>query len=326
MIIVRSPLRITLGGGGTDHPSYFREYEGFLISAAINKYVYVTLHQGFGDDLLIKYSKLERVTSLNDIEHPVVREVLKVMDINWRGLEINVMVDIPTRAELGASSAFTTALLRALHIYARRSARTTEIAQMASDIQLERLKEPLGKQDQYISALGGLRAFRFCRDNRVESWPVTMTDETRANLEDSLALFYTGLPAKAREIEEEQNERTLHSDEEMISNLHFVKELGLRSLEALEHGYLSEFGKLMDQHWQRKRTRSRFITNPKIDELYELAMVNGAVGGKLLGAGGGGFLLFQTNDKPRLRRAMVGSGLREVRFNFDFEGTKVIIQ
>lgn len=326
MIIVRSPLRITLGGGGTDHPSYFREYEGFLISAAINKYVYVTLHQGFGDDLLIKYSKLERVTSLNDIEHPVVREVLKVMDINWRGLEINVMVDIPTRAELGASSAFTTALLRALHIYARRSARTTEIAQMASDIQLERLKEPLGKQDQYISALGGLRAFRFCRDNRVESWPVTMTDETRANLEDSLALFYTGLPAKAREIEEEQNERTLHSDEEMIANLHFVKELGLRSLEALEHGYLSEFGKLMDQHWQRKRTRSRFITNPKIDELYELAMVNGAVGGKLLGAGGGGFLLFQTNDKPRLRRAMVGSGLREVRFNFDFEGTKVIIQ
>lgn len=326
MIIVRSPLRITLGGGGTDHPSYFREYEGFLISAAINKYVYVTLHQGFGDDLLIKYSKVERVTSLDDIEHPVVREVLKVMDINWHGLEINVMVDVPTRAELGASSAFTTALLRALHVYARRSARTTEIAQMASDIQLERLKEPLGKQDQYISALGGVRAFRFCRDNRVESWPVTMTDETRANLEDSLALFYTGMSAKAREIEEEQNERTLRSDEEMISNLHFVKELGLRSLEALENGYLSEFGKLMGQHWQRKRTRSKFITNPKVDELYELAMMNGAVGGKLLGAGGGGFLLFQTSDKPRLRRAMLGSGLREVRFNFDFEGTKVLVQ
>ena len=326
MIIVRSPLRITLGGGGTDHPSYFREYEGFMISAAINKYVYVTLHQGFGDDLLIKYSKAERVTSLDDIEHPVVREVLKVMDINWRGLEINVMVDIPTRAELGASSAFTTALLRALHIYARRSARTTEIAQMASDIQLERLKEPMGKQDQYISALGGVRAFRFCRDNRVESWPVTMTDETRANLEDSLALFYTGMPAKAREIDEEQNERTLRSDDEMIANLHYVKELGLRSLDALEHGYLSEFGKLMDQHWQKKRTRSRFITNRHIDELYELAMVNGAVGGKLLGAGGGGFFLFQTNDKPRLRRAMLGSGLKEVRFNFDFEGTKTIIQ
>jgi len=326
MIIVRSPLRVTLGGGGTDHPSYFREYEGFLISAAINKYVYVTLHQGFGDDLLIKYSKVERVSALEDIEHPVVREVLKAMDINWHGLEINVMLDVPSRNQLGASSAFTTALLRALHVYARRSARTTEIAQMASDIQIETLKEPLGKQDQYISALGGVRAFRFCRDNRVESWPITMTDETRANLEDSLALFYTGLPAKAREIEEEQNERTLRSDEEMIANLHFVKALGLRSLEALENGYLNEFGKLMDQHWQRKRTRSHHITNAKIDGLYELAMQNGATGGKLLGAGGGGFMLFQANDKPRLRRAMLGSGLREVRFNFDFEGTKIIIQ
>ncbi len=326
MIIVRSPLRITLGGGGTDLPSYFREYEGFLISAAINKFVYVTLHQGMNDDLLIKYSKLERATSLNDIEHPVVREVLKMMDINWRGLEINCMADVPASAELGASSAFTTALLRALHVYSRRSARTTEIAQMATEIQLEKLKEPRGMQDQYISAFGGLRCFRFCRDNRVENWPVTISDEGRANLEDSLALFYTGIPSRAAEIGQEQNERTLRSDEEMLGNLHFVKELGLRSLEALENGYLSEFGKLMDQHWQRKRMRSSKITSPQIDEWYELAMLNGATGGKLIGAGGGGFMLFHTNDKPRLRRAMIGSGLREVRFNFDFEGTKVLVQ
>jgi len=326
MIIVRSPLRISLGGGGTDHPSYFREYEGFLISAAIDKYVYVTLHQGFHDDVVISYSKLQRATSLDDIEHPVVREVLKLMNINWHGLEINCMVDIPTVAELGASSAFTTALLRALHIYARRSARTTEIAQLASDIQLEKLREPLGKQDQYISALGGVRCFRFCRDNRVENWPVTMTDETRANLEDSLAMFHTGLPSPARDLEKEQNERLQRSDEEMVSNLHFVKEVGLRMLDSLEHGYLNEFGQLMDQLWQRKRTRIRGITNPKIDEWYELAMLNGATGGKLIGAGGGGFLLFHTNDKPRLRRAMLGSGLREVRFSFDFEGTKAIAQ
>jgi D-glycero-alpha-D-manno-heptose-7-phosphate kinase len=197
---------------------------------------------------------------------------------------------------------------------------------MASDIQLEKLKEPVGKQDQYISAYGGIRCFRFCRDNRVENWPATMTEESRDNLEDSLALFYTGIPAKARVIGEEQDERTLRADEDMVANLHYVKELGLRSLEALEHGYLNEFGKLMDQHWQRKRTRSSHITNPKIDDWYELAMMNGATGGKLVGAGGGGFMLFQTTDKPRLRRAMLGSGLREVRFNFDFEGTKVIIQ
>jgi D-glycero-alpha-D-manno-heptose-7-phosphate kinase len=236
------------------------------------------------------------------------------------------MVDIPTRAELGASSAFTTALLRALHIYARRSARTTEIAQMASDIQLEKLKEPLGKQDQYIAAFGGLRAFRFCRDNRVENWPVVMTDETRANLEDSLALFYTGIESPAREIDEELNSRVIASDEEMLSHLHFVKDLGLRSLDALEHGYINEFGRLLDQHWQKKRLRSRFISNAKIDEWYELAMLNGATGGKLLGAGGGGFFLFQTSDKPRLRRAMLASGLREVRFQFDFEGTKSLVQ
>lgn len=325
MIIVRSPLRITLGGGGTDHPAYYREYEGFLISAAINKYVYVTLHQGFKDDLLIKYSKLERVTSLDDIEHPVVREVLKMMDINWRGLEINVMMDIPSRTELGASSAFTTALLRALHVYSKRSARTTEIAQMASDIQLEMLKEPRGKLDQYISALGGVRCFRFCRDNRVENWPLAMTDETRANLEDSIALFYTGIPARVTEIGQEQDARTLLADEETLKDLHYIKELGLRSLEALENNYLKELGQLMAQHWERKRKR-KGVSTQKIDEWYELAMLNGAIGGKLLGAGGGGFLLFCTNDKPRLRRAMLGSGLREVRFNFDYEGTKVLVQ
>jgi D-glycero-alpha-D-manno-heptose-7-phosphate kinase len=326
MIIVRSPLRISLGGGGTDHPSYFREYEGFLISAAINKYVYVMLHQGFHDKLMIRYSKLECVSSLDEIEHPVVREVLKLLDINWHGLEINVMVDIPTRAEMGASSAFTLALLRALHIYARRSARTTEIAQLASEIQLEKLKEPLGKQDQYISAFGGVRAFRFCRDNRVENWPVAVSDETRANLEDSLALFYTGIDSPARQIEEEQNERTLRSDEEMLAQLHFVKDLGLRTIEALEHGYINEIGKLLDQHWQRKRKRLPHITTPEIDAWYELAMQNGATGGKLLGAGGGGFLLFQASDKPRLRHAMLGSGLKEVRFQFDFEGTKSLVQ
>jgi len=297
-----------------------------MVSAAINKYVYVMLHQGFHDDLVIKYSKLERVTALDDVQHPVVREVLKLMDINWHGLEINVMVDIPTRAEMGASSAFTTALLRALHIYARRSARTTEIAQMASDIQLEKLKEPLGKQDQYIAAFGGLRAFRFCRDNRVENWPVVMTDETRANLEDSLALFYTGIESPAREIDEELNKRVMASDEDMLGHLHFVKDLGLRSLDALEHGYINEFGKLLDQHWQKKRLRASNISNPKIDEWYELAMLNGATGGKLLGAGGGGFFLFQTSDKPRLRRAMLASGLKEVRFQFDFEGTKSLVQ
>lgn len=324
MIIVRSPLRISLGGGATDHPSYYREYEGFLISAAIDKYVYITLHHGFTDELLLKYSKLERTTSPDEIEHPVVKEALKMLHVDWRGLEINTMVDIPTGAELGASSAFTTALLKAFYVYEHKSVQPQELAQLAGEIQINRLHEPLGKQDQYISAHGGIRAFRFCKNDRVESWPVTMPEEVRANLEDSLAMFYTGMSSPARAILEEQNERTIRSDEEMIKNLHFIKELGLRSLEALEGGYLNEFGRLMDEHWQHKKQRSKAITNSKIDEWYELAIMNGATGGKLIGAGGGGILLFHTKDKPRLRRAMLGSGLREVRFRFDFEGTKVI--
>ncbi len=326
MIIVRSPLRITLGGGGTDLSSYYREHEGFLIAAAIDKYCYITLHHAFMDELLVRYSKLERTTSVDALQHPVVREALNLLNVDWRGLEITHIADLPSKTELGSSSSFTTALVCALHTYARKTVRPEEIAEEACEIEIRRLGEPIGKQDQYISALGGIRCFRFCKDDRVESWPVPISDETRDNLEDSMAMFFTGYSSQAHAILREQNERTDRSDKEIVGNLDTIKKLGLRSLEALQGGYLNEFGRLMDEHWQYKKARSKLISNSQIDEWYELAIKNGATGGKLIGAGGGGFLLFHTSDKPRLRRAMLASGLREVRFRFDFEGTKVLVK
>ncbi|MDE2133595.1 MAG: galactokinase [Alphaproteobacteria bacterium] len=326
MIIVRSPLRISLGGGGTDIPSYYREHEGWLISAAIDKYVYITLHHGFTDDMLVRYSKLERVISVEALEHPVIREAIKLVDVDCRGLEITNMSDIPSDTGLGSTGSFTTALLKALHILKHNNVQREELARQGCEIEIERLGEPIGKQDHYIAAFGGITCFRFCKDDRVESWPAPISAEIRDNLEDSLAMFFTGYAHNVASILKEQDDRMRHGDDEMFKNLHFVKDIGKRSLEALQSGYLSDFGKLMDEHWQYKKRRSPAMSNSKIDEIYELAILNGATGGKLIGAGGGGFLLFHAKDKPRLRRAMIASGLREVRFRFDFEGTKVLVQ
>jgi D-glycero-alpha-D-manno-heptose-7-phosphate kinase len=326
MIIVRSPLRITLGGGGTDLPSYYRQHEGLLISAAIDKYVYITLYKGFNEDLVVKYSKMERVASVDALEHPIIREAIKMVNVDWCGLEISSMADIPAGTGLGSSSTFTTALLRALHTHKRNLIHPHTLAEQACEIEIDRLGEPIGKQDQYISAFGGVTCFKFCKDDTVEAWPAPISQETRDNLEDNLVLFYTGISRKASAILKEQNDRTKSDDGEMLNNLHFVKELGQRSMQALEAGDLERFGKLMDEHWQQKKRRSGTMSNPQVDAWYDLAMANGATGGKLIGAGGGGFLLFHARDKPRLRHVLIGAGLREVRFRFDFEGTKVLIQ
>ncbi len=325
MIIVRSPLRITLGGGGTDLASYYRAHEGFLIAAAIDKYVYITLHEGFSNELIIKYNKMERVSSVDEVEHPIVREAIKLVDAPWRGLEISSMADIPAGTGLGSSSTFTTAVLRALHTYKNNLVQPHELARQACEIEIERLGEPIGKQDQYISALGGITALRFRKDDTVEAMPVPLSRETRDNLEDSLVMFYTGVTRSASGILKDQNEKSKKADPDMLKNLHYVKEMGDRSLALLTSGDLEGFGALMDEHWQHKKRRSGGMSNPQIDEWYAHAMANGATGGKLIGAGGGGFLMFHTSDKPRLRHAMLSQGLREVRFRFDFEGAKVLI-
>ena len=326
MIITRSPLRISLGGGGTDLPSYYREHTGFLVAAAIDKYVYITLHQTFVQELIVKYSKLERVTSVDQLEHPIIREAMKALQVGAPNLEITSMADIPGGTGLGSSGSFTTGLLRALHALKKNIVHPAELAEQACDIELNKLGEPIGKQDQYIAAIGGITAFTFHPDGRVEYRPCKISEETLFNLEDNLLLFFTGYSRSASAILKDQNDKSKKNDQAMLDNLHFTKELGYKSLEALETGNLDEFARLMDVHWQRKKARSSGMSNAHINDWYDHAMANGALGGKLIGAGGGGFLLFHTSDKPRLRRAMVGSGLREVRFRFDFEGTKVLIQ
>ena len=326
MIITRSPLRVSLGGGGTDLPSYYREHGGFLVAAAVDKYVYITQHRTFQEEIIVKYSKLERVSAVDQIEHPIVREALKLVGITDPHLELTSMADIPEGTGLGSSGSFTTALLKALHAYKKNLLSPVELAEQACDIEINRLGEPIGKQDQYISAIDGITAFTFRQDGRVEYRPVRLSEETLFNLEDDLLLFFTGYSRSASTILKDQNDRSKKNDQAMLDNLHFTKELGYKSLAALEAGNLEEFARLMDVHWQRKKARSSGMSNPHINEWYDYAMAHGALGGKLIGAGGGGFLMFYAADKARLRHGMREKGLQEVRFRFDFEGTKVVTQ
>jgi D-glycero-alpha-D-manno-heptose-7-phosphate kinase len=325
MIIARSPLRVTLGGGGTDLPSYYEKFGGFLIAAAIDKYVYITLHDTFVPDLIVKYSELERVPKAAQLKHPIIREAFASVGMDGHSLELTSMADIPAGTGLGSSGSFTTALLKALHAHRKNLVHPDELAAQACEIELGRLKEPIGKQDQYIAAYGGITCFKFLGNGKVEAWPLKLSKETRDELEDNLLLFFTGYSRSASAILKEQDVKSKSSDKSMIENLHFVKQLGLQSQRALESGNLTEFARLMDVHWQRKKQRSGGMSNPKINDWYDLAMASGALGGKLIGAGGGGFLMFYAEDKTKLRQALTRAGLAEVRFRFDFEGTKLVI-
>lgn len=324
MIITRSPLRITLGGGGTDLPSYYKDRGGFLIAAAIDRYVYVTVIRPFKPGIFLKYSKLEHVDRAGDVQHPIIREAIEMLDFKTPQLEITTLTDIPAGTGLGSSGSFTTALLKALYAHRRRLIHPGELARLACEIEIDRLQEPVGKQDQYIAAFGGITCFTFNRDDTVEAEPLKIGMDTLFDLEDNLLLFFTGFSRSAGSILKDQDVRTKESDADMLKNLDYVKELGLRSRRNLEEGRVALLGEMMHEQWEHKRKRSGGITNPQIDEWYELGRKNGAVGGKLVGAGGGGFLMFYASDRNKLRHAMAKAGLEEVRFRFDFEGTKVL--
>ncbi len=325
MIIARSPLRITLGGGGTDLPSYYREHGGFLIAAAIDKYVYVTVMRPFVRGIFLKYSKLEHVEQVEDVMHPIIREAIRALDFKTPQLEITTLADIPSGTGLGSSGSFTTALLKALYVHRRRLVHPSELAATACDIEINRLKEPIGKQDQYIAAYGGITCFRFNGNDEVEAFPLNISMDTLFDLEDNLLLFFTGYARSAGSILKDQDDKSRMADAEMLNNLHYVKELGYRSQKALEAGRAAEFGEILHEHWLHKRKRSSGMSNPQVDEWYELGRANGAIGGKLVGAGGGGFLMFYAQDRNKLRHAMARAGLEEVRFRFDFEGTKILL-
>jgi D-glycero-alpha-D-manno-heptose-7-phosphate kinase len=325
MIITRSPLRISMGGGGTDLPSYYRDHEGFLVAGAIDRYVYVTVMRPFTPGIFLKYSQLEQVGQVADVQHPILREALDLMQLRTPQIEVTTLADIPSGTGLGSSGSFTTALLKALYAHRRRLIHPQELAELACHIEIDRLGEPIGKQDQYIAAYGGLTCFTFHKDGTVSASPLQVSVETINRLEDNLLLFFTGFSRSASGILKDQNVRTQQSDQAMLDNLHYVKELGYRSKTALEQGDAERFGELMHEHWQHKKRRSGGMSNSHIDQWYDIGMANGAVGGKLVGAGGGGFLLFYAADRNRLRSAMAAAGLEEVRFKFDFEGTKVML-
>lgn len=325
MIIARSPLRITFGGGGTDLASYYEDHEGFLIAAAIDKYVYVTVMRPFTEGIFLKYSQLEQVEKVEQVQHPIIREALDLMGFRTPQVEITTLADIPAGSGLGSSGSFTIALLKALYTHRKRHIHQEELAELACHIEIDRLGEPIGKQDQYIAAVGGLTCFTFHKDGTVTAMPLKISMKTIFDLEDNLLLFFTGFSRSASGILKDQKVKSQQNDADMIANLHYVKALGLRSKVALEEGNTTLFGELMHEHWEHKKRRSGGMSNPQIDEWYQLAMENGAIGGKLVGAGGGGFLMFMANDRNLLRQAMAGAGLEEVRFKFDFEGAKVMM-
>lgn len=325
MIMARSPLRITLGGGGTDLASYYENHEGFLIAAAIDKYVYVTVMRPFTEGIYLKYSQLEYVEKITDVHHPIIRESLGVIGFRTPQIEITTLADIPAGTGLGSSGSFTTALLKALYTHRKRHIHQEELAELACHIEIDLLGEPIGKQDQYAAAIGGITCFTFHKDGKVKCCPLNISMETMFDLEENLLLFFTGFSRSASWILKDQKTKSQQNDADMIANLHYVKDLGYRSKSALEAGDTKLFGELMHEHWEHKKRRSGGMSNPQIDDWYQLAMNNGAIGGKLVGAGGGGFLMFMARDRNQLRKVMSEAALEEVRFKFDFEGSKVVM-
>ena len=325
MIIARSPLRVTLGGGGTDLASYYRGHEGFLVAAAIDKYVYVTVTRPFTPGIYLKYSALEHVETADQVRHPIIREALTLQNLDTPQIEITTLADIPAGTGLGSSGSFTTALLKALYAHRRKLVHPQELAELACHLEIERLGEPIGKQDQYAAAYGGLTCFTFHKDERVTAEPLRVSMDTMFDLEDNLLLFFTGFTRSGGRILKDQHVRSQSQDAEMFRNLHYVKELGYLSRTALESGNLMQFGELMHEHWELKKRRSDNMSNEQVNDWYELGRRNGAAGGKLVGAGGGGFLMFYATDRNLLRHTMAKAGLNEVRFKFDFEGTKLIL-
>jgi D-glycero-alpha-D-manno-heptose-7-phosphate kinase len=296
-----------------------------VIAGALDRYVYITISRPFEPGIYLKYSEIEHVTCAEDITHPIFCEVAKDFFSEQPQVEITSIADVPAGTGLGSSGSFTTALLKAASLYNHRNISPQELAELACDIEINRLHEPVGKQDQYIAAFGGLTCFIFHKDDTVTVTPLILSTQMRHELDERLLLFFTGFKRKAGDILSDQSSKSLNDDTEMTRNLDFIKSLGYDCKKALEGDRPADFGALMHEHWEHKQKRSATISNDLIQEWYELGRKNGAIGGKLVGAGGGGFLMFYAEDTSRLRNAMTQAGLQEMRFGFDFEGTRGIL-
>jgi D-glycero-alpha-D-manno-heptose-7-phosphate kinase len=326
MIISRAPVRVTLGGGGTDLESYYSKHGGFLIAAAIDRHVFISANKRFYDSIRLSYSQTEIVDDIAQIKHPIFREALRLLDIK-KGIELVSIADVPASCGLGTSSTFTVSLLNALHAYKRDFVTQKQLAEEACRIEIDILGEPIGKQDQYIAAFGGITCLTFERNGDVTVEPLRISDETLDQLESNILLFHTGIERSASEILSEQDEKSKKNDPGMIENLHRIKKIGVEARKALETGAVDRFGELLHVHWETKKQRSQRMSDPFIDECYELARNNGALGGKIMGAGGGGFFMLycHNSDKHKLAQAMKKLGLKPMRFHFDFEGAKILV-
>jgi D-glycero-alpha-D-manno-heptose-7-phosphate kinase len=326
MIITRTPFRITLGGGGTDLPAFYSRHGGFVLSAALNKYMFIYLNTPIVDDLVrVKYSKSEMVEDVSELQHTLCREALRLFGIR-RAIEVISMADVPAGTGLGSSSCYLVGLLNALHTLSRRPVSRQALAEEACHIELDVLQKPIGKQDQYLAAFGGITALHIARDGAVDVEPIVPSPECLEDLENRIVLFYTGLSRSTEDILASQTRDLQEESSSVASYYSRIKEIGLEVYTHLKRGNVRRFGEMLDEHWRAKKKLGAGIANPRIDRLYDIARANGALGGKISGAGGGGFFLFYAEEgKRELRRAMQAEGLREMRFRVDFEGSKILM-
>lgn len=325
MIISRAPVRFSLGGGGTDLPAYSDKFGGYVISAAVDKYIYVTANKRFQGDILLKYSQTERVAEVKDIHHRILREALHMTDIR-AAIEITSMADVPANSGLGSSSSFTVALLNALHTYKRDFRSSQQLAAEACELEIDRLGDPLGKQDQYIAAFGGVTAFTFEKDGTVKVEPVPASEDTIEELQNNLCIFYTGIERTANDILSEQSHRVQQLENNVVERMHCIKDIGHEVYEMLVSGKVDCYGELLDDHWSAKRKLASKMTDPVIDDHYDAARKAGAIGGKLMGAGGGGFFMFyvRPQNRRRLVETMESRELKQLRFRFDYDGARIV--
>jgi D-glycero-alpha-D-manno-heptose-7-phosphate kinase len=327
VILARAPLRVPLGGGGTDLPSYYSRFGGFFIGAAIDKYVYVTVNRPASDDRIrLRYSRSEEVDHVHELEHDLVRASLQELGLT-NNLEIASMADVPAGTGMGSSGSYLVALLMALHTLKRDHQPKWELAEEACRVEIDLAGHSVGKQDQYVAVWGGMNSYEVECNGDVTVRALKIPSYALEDLEHCLLLFNTGDTRRSDHILSQQRKDTEAGNNAVVDSLHRTKELGIRIKESLEAGDLVSFGRLLDEHWQNKKKRSTQISDPRIDRIYQVARESGALGGKLMGAGGGGFLMLlaDNGNQRRVREVVAAEGIRQMPFKFDLEGAKTLL-
>jgi D-glycero-alpha-D-manno-heptose-7-phosphate kinase len=325
MIVSRAPVRFSLGGGGTDLPSYSREHGGYVVAAAVDKFVFVCVARRFHDTIRLAYSESEIVDSVDQIKHRIFRSALQATGLA-RGLELHSLADVPANTGLGSSSSFTVALLNGLHAFKREFVPAEQLAREACHLEIDILKEPIGKQDQYIAAYGGISAMNFHRDGSVDVERLPIREEVLDELESNLVIYYSGIERAASTVLREQARAIAENKDAAVQRMHRIKELGYETKVVLLSGQIDKYGEMLHEHWMNKRKLASNMADSTIDEHYEAARKAGAIGGKLMGAGGGGFFMFYVRaaERRRVHDALAARGLRPMRFRFDFDGARIM--